>query len=379
MTSALVGKRYYAIDAARIFCTILIVMMHCSSNSTGQPFPDATVAERSGALFFRAISEVANSELFFTVSIFLMAMVSTLRPSPYFAHVTKLGKRLLIPFLIWTLIYPFFTLYKASAFGYTDYQWTLLESFSFWAKAIFLGEGKYHLHFLPTLFLLALFLPLYKSAIRFPILGLILAPMLVTHHYLDDWLWSTFWDQKEILPYLLRLSKVLTYSGYGFAACAILGLMNRDLTQEQSGAILKFALFVFATFFIVKLTNFYQIAVTGDWGGRPGFSYYAHFLNPALGFLILMMLETRVNFRAMAKVSAYNYGVYLTHPLFLDVFEVMSRNWDMLPAIEVMGRFTFALTCSIIFTHLMGQSLKTGWIVGFDVKHIKPKQPVTAT
>ena len=200
---------------------------------------DATVAERSGALFFRAISEVANSELFFTVSIFLMAMVSTLRPSPYFAHVTKLGKRLLIPFLIWTLIYPFFTLYKASAFGYTDYQWTLLESFSFWAKAIFLGEGKYHLHFLPTLFLLALFLPLYKSAIRFPILGLILAPMLVTHHYLDDWLWSTFWDQKEILPYLLRLSKVLTYSGYGFAACAILGLMNRDLTQEQSGAILN--------------------------------------------------------------------------------------------------------------------------------------------
>ena len=89
------------------------------------------------------------------------------------------------------------------------------------------------------------------------------------------------------------------------------------------------------------------------------------------------MLETRVDFKAMAKVSAYNYGVYLTHPLFLDVFEVMSRNWSMLPAVVVMGRFIFALTCSILFTHLMGQSLKTGWLVGFDVKHIKPKQPVT--
>ena len=122
MTTASSGQRYYAIDAARIFCTILIVLMHCSSNTQGLPFPDASVAERSGALFFRAISEVANSELFFTVSIFLMAMVSTLRPSSYGAHVTKLANRLLIPFLIWTLIYPFFSLYKASAFGYTDYQ-----------------------------------------------------------------------------------------------------------------------------------------------------------------------------------------------------------------------------------------------------------------
>ena len=101
-------------------------------------------------------------------------------------------------------------------------------------------------------------------------------------------------------------------------------------------------------------------------------------MNPALGFLILMMLETRVDFRAMAKVSAYNYGVYLTHPLFLDVFEIMTRGWDMLPAVEVMGRFGFALGCSILLTHLMGQSLKTGWIVGFDTKHIKPKQQKVA-
>jgi hypothetical protein len=377
MTTALPGKRYYAIDAARIFCTILIVLMHCSSNSTGQPFPDASVAERSGALFFRAISEVANSELFFTVSIFLMAMVATLRPQSYSDHVLKLARRLLIPFLVWTLIYPFFSLFKASTFGYTGYQWELLGSMEFWAKAVFLGEGRYHLHFLPTLFLLALSLPIYKAAIRYPLLGLALIPLLLTHHYLDDWLYSTFWDQKEILPYLLRFSKVITYSGYGFAACAILGLLNRDLSDEQSGTILKFAIFIFTIFFLVKLTNFYEIAISGKWGGRPGFSYYAHFLNPALGFLILMMLETRVNFKAMAKVSAYNYGVYLVHPMFLDVFEIISRDWVMLPAIEVMARFGFALTCAILFTHLMGQSLRTGWIVGFDVKHMKPRKAVS--
>ena len=64
-------------------------------------------------------------------------------------------RRLLVPFAFWAVFYAFFRLVKAHGFGYEQAIFDQLGQWQTWAGYMLLGNSQYHLHFLPTLFLLA--------------------------------------------------------------------------------------------------------------------------------------------------------------------------------------------------------------------------------
>ena len=110
-------------DANRVFAAMGVVLIHSSTDFSGQPFANAEPAARLFPVFLRSLGEFSGSEMFFMFSLFLMAMRVDKKMPGYGTAIGQQAKRLLVPFVFWTIFYAFFRLAKAEAFGYTPYIW----------------------------------------------------------------------------------------------------------------------------------------------------------------------------------------------------------------------------------------------------------------
>ena len=207
-------KRLLWLDVLRVISGLSVVFVHATTDLRGKPFPDATELERLGPMLIRAVSYIARTELFLIISILLLVLSLDRRPRGYFETLKDYGQRLLIPFAFWVVFYAFFRLVKAYALGYEDAIWAQLSDPAIWAQYFILGKVQYHMHFLPTLFALMLFFPLFLKAIHMPICGLMIFLCLTAKEHVDVLLWSEFRDWAGF-EYLMRLVKVLTYTANG--------------------------------------------------------------------------------------------------------------------------------------------------------------------
>ena len=60
------------IDALRLTAGLSMVGLHATADATGQPFPDAELAERVAPMLLRAVLYTARTELFLIISLFLL-------------------------------------------------------------------------------------------------------------------------------------------------------------------------------------------------------------------------------------------------------------------------------------------------------------------
>ncbi|CAN0188160.1 unnamed protein product, partial [Chrysoparadoxa australica] len=183
-------ERHAWIDTLRLFAGLSMVGLHVTADPAGEPFALAEPHERVFPMLLRAVLYTARTELFLMISVMLLLMALDRRPRGYAVTIGQQAQRLLLPFLFWTGFYAFFNLIKASAFGYFDASLMTLSTPMTWIGFLVLGDVKYHMHFIPTLFGLLLFFPIFRVAYRQPFWGVVILAMLLIRREFDAFLYS---------------------------------------------------------------------------------------------------------------------------------------------------------------------------------------------
>jgi peptidoglycan/LPS O-acetylase OafA/YrhL len=352
-------------DANRVCAAIGVVLIHSTTDFAGGVFPKASVDDRIVPVFLRSIAEFSGSEMFFTFSLFLMAMKLDRRRLSYGAAIAEQAQRLLVPFAFWTFFYIFFRLVKADAFHYGDHIRDQISVWQNWIGYFVLGNAQYHMHFLPTLFLLFLFYPVMKLGMRYPMLGLSLFATLGVMHYVQGFIWGLpVSDLTRDL--LIRGTKVMGYVGYGFAAFALYGLWKDGIPRGESHLIRRGALFFAALAYLATLPFFGAAVISGLWGARENWSFYGHFLMPMFMFCVFMGLQYGEWSPRWSKLAKYTFGVYLAHPMVIDLFDVATyaAGLSLQPWALVVSRFVIVLPLTFGFILLLSRMQLTAWTIG---------------
>lgn len=354
-------------DANRVFAAIGVVMIHATTDFGGQPFAEAEPGERMLPVFLRSMGEFSGSEMFFLFSLFLMAMRVDKKMPEYGTAIIQQAKRLLVPFAFWAVFYAFFRLMKADAFSYAPYIWEQLGQVSSWFGYFLLGKSQYHMHFLPTLFALFLFYPIMRLATRYPILGLTVFFTLGVMNNTQGFIWTLDLDP-IYRDYIIRALKVLGYVGYGFVAFAIYGLWNDGIPRGESRLIRRGGFFFAATAYIATLPFYGDVIGTGAWGVRTGWVFFGHFLMPIFIFFIFMGGQYLQWSPKWSNLARYSFGVYLVHPMVIDVFDVALFKSGLSGAMEpwaiVMLRVPFALPLSFLVAVGLSKVKPLAWTIG---------------
>ena len=357
------SERMTWLDCLRLLAGVSMVGLHSSSDPNGQPFPAFDTIERIGPVLFRSVVYLARTELFLIISLFLLCLSLEKRPRGYGATIKEQATRLLIPFTFWVLFYAFYRLIKARYFGYDDALWVELSQPLEWVKYLLLGTVQYHMHFLPTLFGLVLIYPLYRIAMNNPLLGLIIFICLFAKREIDVFLWSNLreWVGFE---FLLRFVKVITYAGYGIVAAAFAGMVLRGTTSNQRKDLGWAAAYLLLAFYAIKLVYSAKVIQSGNWQYNYVPAYWADFLIPALIFGVCFSLSKANWPKVISRMAPYSFGIYLVHPIFLDLLEILLWKQTLSPIVFVMIKFIVAVFFSSLLVFLLRSSGFLGWTVG---------------
>lgn len=357
------SDRMVWIDSLRLMAGLSMLCLHATSDPMGQPWAEYPVEDRYAPLLLRTVLYMARTELFIVISCFLLLLALDRRPRSYAQTISEQTRRLMVPFLFWTVFFAGYGLIKARAFGYLDGELATIANPWEWVGFVLLGDVKYHMHFLPTLFGVVMFFPLFKLAARYPALGLTAVFFLVTKFELDAFVFRTFWGT-DALPYLVRGIKILTYVGYGMMAGAALGILQRTSTEDRKD---WFPLIVLlgALLFLFKLIATWKTAQSGAWTFTYVPAYWADFLFPAVLFGGCMTLSHLQWPEWIARLAPYSFGVYLCHPIFHDIYEIMMQaETNLSPIAQVSLKIGFTLITTAALVYAISRSRMLAWTIG---------------
>ncbi len=355
-------NRQIWIDALRITAGVSMVGLHATADPSGQPWVNYAEADRVGPVILRAVLYTARTELFLIISLFLLLMAGEKRPRSYGQTLAEQSQRLLVPFAFWTIFYAFYGLIKASSFGYLDSAISQLLNPAEWIGFALLGSVKYHMHFVPTLFGLVLFYPLFRTAIRFPALGSLVFLCLMARHWADGYIYPNYWGS-DLLPYLVRATKILTYVGYGLVAGAAFGIWKRTAGKGLERMFPLFLLIGMGLFFF-KLIASAKTIETGAWPFDYVPGYWADFLMPVVLFLGALTLSQRQWPQLLSRLSPYSFGIYLCHPIFLDLAEISLHGSNFSPISQVLLKIAFILPATCILVLVLRRIPMLAWTIG---------------
>jgi len=353
------------LDACRVFAALGVVLIHCTADRAGLPYGSAAPAERIAPMLLRAVAELSGSELFFLISLFLLARGVDQKDRPYAEIVATQAKRLLVPFVAWSFFYTAFRLFKADAMGYVPGLLDQLSHWQSWVGYFALGTAQYHLHFLPTLFAIVLFVPLMKSATRFPIIGIAILPMIFLLDSVQGYIWGHATDPLT-RDYLLRIVKIACYTGYGLVAFSLCGLFKRKLPAKDWATLSRTLLFGVGLAMMAKLTYTSELIATGHWGVRPAGANLAHFLIPVLVFAAFMAARGFAWSPLVHHLAKYTFGVFLLHPIFIDIYDVatVKAGFSVNPGVDVIAKWLFAVPASFALAYAISISRPCAWLIG---------------
>ncbi len=351
------------LDISRLAAAFSIIGIHTTTDPKGKAFIDYDISERVFPVLMRTTAELASTEFFILVSLFLLAFKLERKPMPYGATMKLQMRRLLVPFVFWTFFYAFFVLIKANAFGYLDPMLEKLTKPETWASYFLLGKSQYHMHFIPTIFLIFLFHPVFKLALKAPIFGLLVVPFLAFNLSMSTWIWGNISD-RNTLEYLIRGIKILSYIGYGFAAYSILGLWQKKLDEELSKKIFMFGILAVSIFFIIKLTHAAQSIEVGSYIPKIGAIYYAHGLLP-IGLILLFLGTQHFNWpEKISDFSKFTFGTYLMHPAVIDIIDIFLKGVQMAPYQIVLFKYTLTLSIVLALSIVISKIPLLAWTIG---------------
>lgn len=350
------------LDALRLIAGVSMVGLHSTADPNGAPWVAYEPAARILPIALRSVIYIARTELFIIIALFLLLMSLETRFRSYSDTVREQARRLLLPFLFWCVFFAFYNLVKAQAFGYAPSIEAELSNWRSWVDYLLLGSVKYHMHFLPTLFGVVLFYPLFRIAIKYPVFGLGVILCLIVKREIDSVLYAELWGHWS-LPYATRAVKIVSYIGYGLVAASCLGLWR----QSRAGALAPFLPLIGlggAALFSFKVVAAWYTLKTGEW--QPDYlpAYWADFLMPTLLFVAAMAMGHKRWPQILSRLAPYSFGIYLCHPIFLDVAEIGLRTTDLSPISQVGLKLGFSLVATSILVLTLKRTRGLAWTIG---------------
>ncbi|MBI3551615.1 MAG: acyltransferase [Elusimicrobia bacterium] len=361
------GVRIYTwLDALKVAAAVSVVAIHVTSDPQGLPYQGFAPGARIAPLMLRALALCFDYHVFFIVSLFLLADSLRRRPKSYAEIIQNRRGRILRPFVFWSAAFLLGRNAKALAFGYSRAYHRELADWSTWLP-LPLGTAQYHLHFLPLLAALILFYPLFVPAIERPgfCLGLLsLALLPIT----DPWIYGHV-ASPVLRAYALFTSKTLAYLGYGLFGFAMYGVYSRGIPAGRRRLWWLAATAIGGLSLAVIVGHMLKAAALGDWPAIPFFTHMALSVMPACTFLFFMLADEfplRLSFPFLRELSRLSYGIYLIHPMFLDLMEILERSLRWRPAVTVCFNLICVLAASIAAVRLIAASPRWAWTIGAD-------------
>ncbi len=338
-----------------------IVAIHTCADPAGLPYPAFDPQLRLFPSLLRSLAAPLDYPIFLLVYLFLLA--GSLKDGRSYRVVAgSCLRRLVLPYLFWTLAYLAVRHGKALAFGYHEAYRRELASGASWLGYLFQGSAQYHLHLLPLLFCLFMLYPLFRPALKRPWLaGLILVTMAI-------------WPQLDELAYVhvaspmardqvLWLTKIFANLGYGLLAFATYSLAQRALGARARQLLLGLAVVVGAASLALLFRFGLQVAEAGTWLTAPGATHLARYLGPAAVFLAFALARRRSWPRALVALGRMSLGIYLVHPLLLDILEILQRGLGLSPAATVLLNFLVVTLGSVLLVVLLRRLPGLAWTV----------------
>ncbi len=356
-------SRLVWLDSLRLIAGVSMIGLHATSDAAGQPFVSYEPAQRIAPMIIRAVVYTARTELFLIISIFLLLMALDKKPRNYRFVMRQQTQRLLIPFVFWTVFYAFFNMVKANHFGYLNFVVEQIFSWKSWVGYLLLGDVKYHMHFLPTLFALVLLFPLYQLAADRIWIGFCVILLLFFKREIDVFLWSSF-STISGFDYVVRAVKIAAYSGYGFVAGSMYGIW-RNHTQTLAVRWTDYTLTLSVIVLVgIKLWATQKIVLSGEWQHNFTAGYWADFLMPIVLFACLMRFASSYWPPILSKLAPFSFGIYLCHPIFMDFSEILISGLVLSPISQVVLKILLVTASTSIFVWCVSQLRISAWTIG---------------
>ncbi|MES2266747.1 MAG: acyltransferase family protein [Bacteroidota bacterium] len=289
-------------------------------------------------------ANIYNAIVRFAVPVFVMITGALLLHRKY--ELTDFLKkrigRLIIPFLFWSLIYISYR-WNNEEFYFTNDAWTNIRMVLHDLK---LGS-YYHLWYVYLLFGLYLFIPIISSFVRH-------ATEKELLYFLAIWFITMIISK----PYFTRFDSAIDLHNFtGYVGYLVLG---HYLTYKQFcvKGMLFIAVAIFVAFTATIAAGTYYFEVEGK--GLSTFFYEP--IGPFVltlslsAFLIAKHTVVRLNptiNKVMNNASKYTLGIYLSHALVLNGFELLDINYAIFnPALSIplIALSCFAIAWLLIYT-----------------------------
>jgi surface polysaccharide O-acyltransferase-like enzyme len=275
-------------------------------------------------------------------------------------------ERLLVPFVLWSLLYVGLRFFKANAFGYVDALRAELSGLTSWVNYALLGSAQYHLHFLPFLAGLTILYPLFRLAGRYlRTASLVLVTGLTAWYLIDAHLYALNFSPTSRI-YLLRVTKTIGYLGFGALGFACYEAMNQGRLEGRRWRWFIGALAIVIFSAMPVLLHSFREAAQGRWLPLTFWAHLGRHLLVAGTFVILMVSDKFPWPSWIGRLGALTFGVYLVHPFVLDLMEVAERNVQWSPGTRCVVNLVIVTLVSFGVVTYMARVPALRWAIGLD-------------
>ncbi len=348
------------LDICRAIAALSVLVIHITS------FPVTVMDKKS--LLFQLIFGL-NRALQYSVPLFLVmsALVEAYSLKnkgkiEFKGFYVKKTKRVLLPYLSWSVIYMGFQLLmtRFSYFGQMNEPQELLDIF-LW------GRAYYHLYFMIILIQLYLFLPILFRAQNTNRLRLL--PALLLSYTLQ--LAFYYGVGKWIFPYFPDI--VMTFPWYFFL---LNGGFLLGLFYEQKEKLWRRYRFLLGTLLLISMAYYLWKCFRFEYVPREAIGLYMpswYLYSFCISLLLLGLSAWLVRcggwgIRLLKLIGRYSYGIYLVHPLILELhrkglerFPVPSSVWYVF---QLIALTVSVLLFSLGLSKLLSKARGLSWLVG---------------
>ena len=328
-------KRNYTIDTLRTIAILLVILLHVSAE-----YVYSGMNNNSYDVSFW-IGNVVNSLSRICIPIFVLisGMFLIGRNENFLQSYKKRASRILIPLIIWTLIYLIFRAI-VSYFAHNTFDIITL------IKTTILGSPFYHMWYLYMLIGLYLVIPIINNNISkisrknlWVVSILLLVFGMINSGY--DWI---------LVNRPIFILWFINYLGY-----FIIGFLIKDYHHKISSKLLF--IFYLISGFLISILSYYTSKHFDN-------LYFYGYLTPfvIIGSLSIFMIFQQVNFseNLLSRISHLTLGIYLIHAGILQVFifglkELNIHIFDN-PIIGIPVKFSVTFIISTIIAYLFYKS-----------------------
>lgn len=349
------------LDLFRLIAAVAVVVIHITASAIGKYQQGSTLQ-----LLITLINGVALFAVpaFIFISAYTFMVIYRNKTISYWQFLKKRTVVLLLPYLLWSLIYYLDQIYfAAQPFSMIDFLKTLMT-----------GSAFYHLYFMPIIFqFYLLFVPLKRITEKYSPMFIAIVTLVLYYVYTSG---LPFADSNGILGQInawlplkadFKLSDRLFMSYLPFY---MFGMMMGLYAERTKVILSKYSLFVLAfylvtTFFHVANRTAYYVYQTNF----PVNLRYAWELSAFAAILIILWLVQQFepfysSSKSIPRLSAYTFDLYLAHPLILQFGEIFLRR---------LGVQSVSITLAIVFVLAIGLPFVFAHYKSIVFKYLKSK------